>query len=587
VHDVSSSGATIYLEPLAVVELNNAWRELQVAEEQEVQRILAELSSLVAENADQLAATVEALAEIDLAFAKAIYAEDLDAAQPAMASPRSAGAPTAAEHHPGTTVRLLDARHPLLDPGEVVPIDVVLDDQTFIVIITGPNTGGKTVSLKTVGLLTVMAEAGLHIPAKSGSALSFFDSVYADIGDEQSIEQSLSTFSGHLNNILSFMNDAGRSSLVLLDELGAGTDPAEGAALARALLEHFRGRGVTTFVATHYPELKNYAQLTPGVANASVEFDAETLSPTYRLTVGLPGRSNAFAIAARLGLPRAVIEDARHSMSLDERRTEDMLADIHRLRLQMARARDEAGAARSEADLLSEQLRARIRDIDDERRAVIQDARDEMAQEIDALRKEIGGLRRRLRIAGAPIDIVAEVERSADRLGEGSPASLPEDAPAPGPEPRSIQAGDSVWVEPLNALGRVIEVEDGTAHVQVGPARTRVNLSALELRSRPQTRDTEERGTTSIRTAPASSPGVRVDLRGLQADDAVDRLDRHLDSAWRSGLPWVHIIHGKGTGVLRRSIRAMLREHPLVSSYEGGGTKEGGEGVTVARLVQR
>jgi DNA mismatch repair protein MutS2 len=399
VHDVSASGATIFIEPLSVVELNNTWRELQLAEQQEVHRILAGLSALIADHAAEIVQTVEALADLDLAFAKAKYAEAVNAAIPELMPGRPA-------------IRFLGARHPLLDQKTVVPIDVVLDDEasarsaepTHVLVITGPNTGGKTVSLKTVGLLTLMAQAGLHLPVEPGSALSPFEAVYADIGDEQSIEQNLSTFSSHLTNILSFLDQADERSLVLLDELGAGTDPAEGAALARALLDHFRSRGATTFVATHYPELKAYAQLTPGVCNACVEFDPETLSPTYKLTIGLPGRSNAFAIAQRLGLPRGLVEAARDMVSPEDLHAEDMLADLHRLRLQEVQARDAANEARTEANKLARDLRERLAAIEQERRDVLEQAREEATTELEVLRKEVRALRNRLQATAAPLE---------------------------------------------------------------------------------------------------------------------------------------------------------------------------------------
>jgi DNA mismatch repair protein MutS2 len=351
VHDRSASGATLFIEPLSVVELGNTWRELQAAEEQEIRRILADLSARVAARGAEIEETVDALAELDLAFAKARYADALDAAEPTMTD----GKPD----RDGARLRLLRARHPLLDPATVVPIDVILDGGTHVLVITGPNTGGKTVTLKTVGLLALMAQSGLHIPADENSSLPVFAAVYADIGDEQSIEQSLSTFSAHLTNILSFIHRADEHSLVLLDELGAGTDPAEGSALARALLETFRQRGAVTLVATHYPELKAYAQLTPGVCNACVEFDPETLRPTYHLTIGIPGRSNALAIARRLGLDEEIVRRAEALLSPQERQTEHLLADLHRLRLEAARARDEAYAARAEAQRLTEELRRR------------------------------------------------------------------------------------------------------------------------------------------------------------------------------------------------------------------------------------
>jgi DNA mismatch repair protein MutS2 len=579
VHDMSASGATVFIEPLSVVDLNNTWRELQLAEEQEVHRILAGLSAIVAEHAEEVVQTVEALADLDLAFAKAKYADVIDAVAPDLVSLREE-----------VTVRFLGARHPLLDAEMVVPIDVALDDEVHVVVITGPNTGGKTVSLKTVGLLTLMAQAGLHIPAKSGSALSPFEAVYADIGDEQSIEQSLSTFSSHLTNILSFIDDADERSLVLLDELGAGTDPAEGAALARALLDHFRSRGAMIFVATHYPELKTYAQLTPGVCNASVEFDAETLSPTYKLSIGLPGRSNAFAIAQRLGLPRHIVEMARKLVSPDSLHAEDMLADIHSLRLQEAQARDAANAARSEADRLARQLRDRLDAIEDERQEVLAQAREEAATELETLRGEMRALRRRLQAAAAPVEAVSVIERDAEALEEALESEPEELEPLPFAEavsPHPIRPGDAVWVRPLNAKGSVIEIGDEGAEVQVGPARARVKRADLELlAATPLAEDAELASRGYHLTRSARSPGEQIEVRGCTVEEALEQIDRHLDAASLTGLPWVRIVHGKGTGTLRRAVREFLADHPMVSSYESGAPNEGGEGVTIAKLVQ-
>jgi DNA mismatch repair protein MutS2 len=592
VHDVSASGATVFVEPLSVVELNNTWRELQLEEQQEVNRILAALSDLVAEHGDEIEQTVEALADLDLAFAKAEYAEAIEASAPSLVpfhptNPRADRPATL----PGSTVRFSAARHPLLDPQRVVPIDIVLDGETHVLVITGPNTGGKTVGLKTMGLLTVMAQAGMHIPVAPGSAFSPFEAVYADIGDEQSIEQNLSTFSAHLTNILSFLGQADQRSLVLLDELGAGTDPAEGSALARALLDHFRRRGSTTFVATHYPELKSYAQLTPGVQNGSVEFDPQTLSPTYKLTIGLPGRSNAFAIAQRLGLPRDLVDAARELVSPDDLRTEDMLADIHQLRIQAAQARDQAHAARVEAERAARELRQRLDAIDQERQEILAQAHEEATDELEDLRAEVRTLRHRLQAAAAPLEAVVAVEEAVAELEPVALEAEPLEAPTvclPGEgtdregKPRPIREGDTVWVRPLNAEGQVLEVNGQAAEVQVGPARARVGLSVLERRApRPQEPDEPP-----IQVAARPSPGTRLDLRGCTVEEALERVDRHLDAASQAGLPWVRIIHGKGTGALRRAVRRLLADHPLVTTYEAGQDREGGEGVTVAKLVQ-
>ena len=568
VHDRSGSGATLFIEPLAVVELNNAWRELQIQEEQEVHRILSDLSAQVAACGEEIERTVDALAELDLAFAKAQYAESLETTEPEVGE--------------GRPIQLLQARHPLLDPETVVPIDVVLDEETHVLVITGPNTGGKTVTLKTVGLLALMAQSGLHIPVAPGSGLPIFDAVYADIGDEQSIEQSLSTFSSHLTNILSFIDRADERSLVLLDELGAGTDPAEGSALARALLETFRQRGATTLVATHYPELKAYAQLTPGVKNASVEFDPETLRPTYHLTIGLPGRSNALAIARRLGLDEEIVRRAESLISREDRQTEGLLADIHRLRLQAARERDAAHQARLEAERLAEELRERLARIEEERAAILEEARQEAAAELEQLREEVRALRRRLQAAGASLKTVAEIEEELEELEEeAAPPVEAEPLPSLTPPPPPPPPRDPLWVEPLRAEGRVLSLEGEEAEVQVGPVRVRVPLARLALRTAAEEPATEPAGLTYQ----VPTPEVRLDLRGCTVEEALERLDRYLDEASLADLPWVQIVHGKGTGALRRAVRDFLRTHPLVASYRSGEEGEGGDGVTVATLV--
>ena len=588
VHDRSASGVTLFIEPLSAVDLNNQWRELQLAEEEEIRRILAELSLLVGEHAGEIRATVEVLAQLDVAFAKAKYAAAIDASQPELVPFGDRE-----DEHPGSTVRLLGARHPLLDPEGVVPIDVDLDEKSHILVITGPNTGGKTVSLKTVGLLTLMAQAGLHIPVESGSALSPFEGVYADIGDEQSIEQSLSTFSAHMTNIISFLDEADSRSLVLLDELGAGTDPAEGSALARALLEHFRRRGSTTFVATHYPELKSYAQLTPGVRNASVEFDAETLSPTYRLTIGLPGRSNALTIARRLNMPEEIVEEAREMVSAEDLHTQEMLDDIHRLRIDAADEREEAHRTRTEAKRVRSELRERLASIEDERDEILRQARRESEEILETVQAEVRRLRSRLRAAAAPVEAVSDVERKLESLEQKLPKAEPVESPVlpqvdhePDEEPeRPIRAGDTVWVRPLNSKGEVLRVDDGEAEVQVGRARTQVSLSALERRKADKPEPIPE-GVRISATTP-ESPGRRIDLRGRTVEESLVQLDRYLDQAMRAGLPEAQIIHGKGTGTLRRAVRDFLARHPLVADYEEAGYREGGEGVTVAKIVKR
>jgi DNA mismatch repair protein MutS2 len=606
VHDQSASGATLFIEPLATVELNNRWRELQLEEEREVQRILAALSALIAEEGAFIERTVEVLAELDLAFAKARYANEIRGIEPQLVPfkgsvgdlrPSDAKGQRAASsvQHPGSTIQLQQARHPLLDPTTAVPIDVHLDANYFILVITGPNTGGKTVSLKTVGLLGLMAQAGLHIPAEEGSALSAFSGIYADIGDEQSIEQNLSTFSSHTTNIINILGKADSRSLVLLDELGAGTDPSEGSALARAILSHLLRQRITTLVATHYPELKIYAHATPGVENASVEFDLETLAPTYELSIGLPGRSNAFAIASRLGLAADIVEEARDMISPEVLETEGLLAEIKQAREDTLAARQAAEEARREAQALEVELRGRLAGIEEERREILNAAREEARQELASLKEEI----RRIRAGLPPSSIfhppsspgeVAEqpLAQAAERLEELEPSVVPLE-PAVRPPPKisePLSVGDIVWVEGLQASGEVIELDGDEAEVQVGRFRVKARLEELERREIGGEPPPAREGALTL-DVQHPSPSIELDLRGLRVEEAIPRLDKYLNDAYLAGLPPVNIIHGKGTGALRRAVREHLEGHPLVASYRPGDQHEGGDGVTVAELVSR
>jgi len=430
VHDQSSSGATLFVEPLPVVELNNQVRELQLAERDEERRILTELSALVGEHRDPITWGVEALAQLDLAFAKAKYAQELGASEPVLheikdlrRQTKDIGRQTSDKSHEAevsglTSIHLLHARHPLLDPKTVVPIDVDPAPGTFAIVITGPNTGGKTVSLKTVGLLALMAQSGLHIPARSGSELACFAAVYADIGDEQSIEQSLSTFSGHITNIIHILKKADARSLVILDELGAGTDPQEGAALARAILSHLLEVGITTFVATHYPELKTFAHSTESVVNASLEFDIQTLRPTYKLTLGLPGRSNALAIAQRLGLPKPIIAAARAEIDPSELRADKLLDDIRKERNRASREHEKAEKTRQRAESLTRDLEKRLEKIEDERREVLARARAEGELEVGVLKQNLETLKRKLQKAAQPLKALKDIEAEVEAIGE-------------------------------------------------------------------------------------------------------------------------------------------------------------------------
>jgi DNA mismatch repair protein MutS2 len=605
VHDQSASGATLFVEPLSVVEHNNQFRELQLAERDEERRILTELSQQVGIQASNILNTVERIADLDLCFAKAKYSDAISATEPAL---HPIGKPSG--RHPGTIIRLYQARHPLLDPVTVVPIDVELDPQTYAMVVTGPNTGGKTVTLKTIGVLALMAQSGLHIPAHSGSEISLFHDIYADIGDEQSIEQSLSTFSGHITNIIHILEHADRRSLVILDELGAGTDPQEGAALARALLTHLLEHGITTLVTTHHPELKAFAHATPGVVNASVEFDLETLRPTFHLTIGLPGRSNALAIAQRLGMPDPIINSARSELSPADLRAEDLLDEIHRQRDLSRKARTAAEAAHREAETMRAELAKRLEKIEDERMQVLEKARRQAEEQLEEIQDELRDVRRQLARTRQPLEVIEQVEEQVEELQDTVVAPVERQAPEASVAPlrRAIRLGDKVRLHSLNTQGVVTSISEEDAEVSVGVLRIRARLAELQLLGDDTRQPAGSSGLPTARTLMAGnqshatkdtaassvnqpsskiyaeSPGIELDLRGQRSEEALDALDRYLDSAYLAGLPWVRIIHGKGTGKLRQAVREALGQHPHVKSFEPGGDKEGGEGVTVAKL---
>ncbi len=590
VHDASGSGQTLFVEPLVVVEMGNAWREAQAAVEEEEARILDELSAMVAANATLLRETLDALAQFDFWMAKAQLGAELDGIRPA--------------HAERAEITLLSARHPGLT-GHVVPIDVRLGDGYTALVITGPNTGGKTVALRTLGLLALMHQSGLHVPAAVGSALPVLRDVFADIGDEQSIAQSLSTFSGHLRSIIRIVEQAGPETLVLLDELGAGTDPTEGSALAQALLDHFIRSGTLIAATTHYAEIKVYAHETAAARNASVAFDLDTLSPTYRLTIGLPGGSQAFAIAERLGLPDAIVTDARGRLSENERAFESTLASIRRQETEIADAVDRARTAESRA---AEALRA----AEDERRRArreradaVRAAREEAERLVQDLRTDVAGVRRRLEretITAPAID--AALERADSTLaripGEPPPAPATE-APA---APRTWQAGDRARSRKGGWEGRIASIDRNRsrAMLEAGGMRVSVPLDDLEpavgtlddgggSTTRPPTRGgtagSVQRGAggaTAIPLGRARSVASSLDLRGARVEEALDALERYLDDASLAGLDRVTIIHGLGTGALRDAVRERASAHPLVRSFEAGGRGAGGDGATIVRL---
>jgi len=587
VHDSSSSGATLFIEPLATVELNNTYREMQLNEEKEIRRILQALTDEVGEQSEYIVRTVEVLAYLDLTFAKALYAEALKATEPVLLPFR---ARSNNPNHPGSNIYLKSARHPLLT-GSVVPIDVELDESTWVLVVTGPNTGGKTVSLKTIGLLALMAQCGLHVPAEEAK-FSVFEGIYADIGDEQSIEQSLSTFSSHMTNTISILRECDERSLVLLDELGAGTDPAEGSALARSILTHLVERRVTTIVTTHHPELKIYSVDTPGVRNASVEFDLATLRPTYRLIIGLPGRSNALAIATRLGLNPEIIEAARSMVATEDLVADDLLDEIQRTREEIRRNQVAIVAMREEIEEQRAELQARLDKIEDERRDIIASARRQAEDEIRTFQKDVRRLRNDMRAASLPLDTLKSLQDEAAQLVASAQQNVPNEAEnVTGTVEWMPKLGDTVWLAKLNAEGTVSELDREAATVQVGTLKVRAGLDEISHRSKSEKRQIKRGHQREYEKSPdpivpkGQSPGLELDLRGERVDEALKRLETYVDAAYMSGLPFARIIHGKGTGALKKAIRERVEHHPLISKVTEALPKEGGGGVTIIHMV--
>ena len=587
VHDSSASGATLFIEPLDTVELNNRWRELQLDEEKEIRRILLALTEQVAEESERIVRTVEVLANLDLIFAKARYADAMNAVEPALQGfkPRPQN-----PAHPGSTIYLQGARHPLLS-GNVVPIDVEFDENTWVLVVTGPNTGGKTVSLKTVGLLTLMAQCGLHLPAEK-ARVTVFEGVYADIGDEQSIEQSLSTFSSHMTNTIHILRECNERSLVLLDELGAGTDPTEGSALARAILTYLNDRKVTTMVTTHHPELKVYSVETPGVRNASVEFDLETLAPTYRLIIGLPGRSNALAIAKRLGLSDDIIEEARGMVATEDLIADDLLDEIHRTREDIRRQQAEITELRRQIEAERAEVRTQLSTVEDERRNIIAAARRSMQQEMDDFRKEVRRLRSDMRDASLPLEKLREVQQGAESLDKALNQPVANAVNLPQEETTWVpRLGDTVWLESLKTEGNVIEIDRDEVMVQIGSLKVRARITDLKKPTRVERKTLKKKYASSytpsaeVSIPKGQSPGLELDLRGARVEEALAKLDNYIDAAYLSGIPFGRIIHGKGTGALRKAVQERVGEHPLISKVVPAPPKEGGEGVTIIYMT--
>ena len=580
IHDQSSTGSTLFIEPMAVVKLNNDLKELYAKEQEEIQAILARLSEEAAQYIEEIRADYRALTDLDFIFARGALALSMRGSRPVF--------------NEQGRIRIREGRHPLLDQKTVVPITVSLGEDFTLLIITGPNTGGKTVSLKTVGLFTLMGQAGLHIPAGDRSELAVFHQVYADIGDEQSIEQSLSTFSSHMTNIVSFLKKVDERSLVLFDELGAGTDPTEGAALAIAILSHLHSRNIRTMATTHYSELKVYALSTPGVENACCEFDVESLRPTYRLLIGIPGKSNAFAISGKLGLPDYIIEDAKKRLSEQDVSFEDLLSDLEASRRTIEKEREEIAAYRREAENLKQQAAQRQAKLDEQRDRIIREA-NEKANAILREAKEVADETiRNFHKFGKENISAAEMEKERERLRKkikdtSAASSLGSQKPKKQHKPSDFKLGESVKVLSMNLTGTVSSLPDsrGNVTVQMGILRSQVNISDLEIIEEPSPYTQKKFSRTSkgkIAMGKSLSVSPEINLLGKTVDEAVSELDKYLDDALLSHLNTVRVVHGKGTGALRKGIHEYLRRQKHVKSYHLAEFGEGDAGVTIVEL---
>lgn len=580
IHDQSSTGSTLFIEPMAVVKLNNDLKELYGKEQEEIQVILARLSADAAEYISDIQTNYTVLRTLDFIFAKGSLAIDMNASLPLF--------------NTEGRIHIREGRHPLLDKRSVVPITLTLGDTFDLLIVTGPNTGGKTVSLKTVGLFTLMGQAGLHIPALDRSELAVFTEVYADIGDEQSIEQSLSTFSSHMTNIVSFLKKVDEQSLVLFDELGAGTDPTEGAALAISILNHLHMRGIRTMATTHYSELKVYALSTPGVENASCEFDVETLRPTYHLLIGIPGKSNAFAIAGKLGLPDFIIEDAKTRLTEQDESFEDILTDLETSRRTIEKEQETIASYKREIERLKQETQKKQEKLEEQRDRILREA-NEKAHAILAEAKETADetMRNFHKFGKANIS-ASEMERERERIRkkmESTRSGMMKEPAKPKKEykPSDFKLGESVKVLSMNINGTVASLPDnkGNLTVQMGILRSQVNISDLEIIDETPAylkKTTRAGGKGKIKMSKSLSVSTEINLLGKTVDEAVAELDKYLDDASLAHLSSVRIVHGKGTGALRKGIHQYLRRQKHVRSFRLGEFGEGDAGVTIAEL---
>lgn len=580
VHDQSSSGSTLFIEPMAVVNLNNELKELSIKEQDEIAVILATLSAKAGEYIPAIETDYQILTELDFIFAKAAYALEYNGITPHFNTERK--------------IRILKGRHPLLDAKKVVPIDISLGSDFDQLVITGPNTGGKTVSLKTVGLLTLMGQAGLPIPSGDRSELAVFDDIFADIGDEQSIEQNLSTFSSHMTNIIHILKEANEHSLVLFDELCAGTDPTEGAALAVSILSYFHSRGIRTMATTHYSEIKIYALTTSGIENACCEFDVETLSPTYRLLIGIPGKSNAFAISKKLGLSDTLIEDARTRISSNEQNFEDLLSDLEASRITIEKEQAEINRYKSEIAALKQQLKNKQEKLAESRDAILRKAKEEANQILQEAKDTADEAIRNFNKYGTTRPSIQEMEKQRTNIREKMAAnekksSKGKDTAIYNPKvPKKLRIGDSVKVLSMNLTGTVHSLPNakGDLFVQMGILRSQVNIKDLVLieDAAPGSKKYAKTGAGKLKMSKSASVSTEINLIGKTVDEAIALLDKYLDDAYLAHLPSVRIVHGKGTGALRSAVQSHLKRQSYIKSFHLGEFGEGDAGVTIAEF---
>lgn len=574
IHDQSASGATLFIEPMGVVEINNDLKQYLAKEKQEIERILAELTAKLAPDAQDMAHNLIVLSELDMIFAKAMLGKAMRATEPKL--------------NDQGRINLMGARHPLIDPDKVVPSNLWMGQDFTTLVVTGPNTGGKTVTLKTVGLLTLMAQAGLQIPANYGSEISVFDEVYADIGDEQSIEQSLSTFSSHMTNIVYILKNVTPRSLALFDELGAGTDPTEGAALAMSILERLRKMGVTTLATTHYSELKAYALSQTGVENASVEFDVDTLRPTYRLSIGVPGKSNAFEISRKLGLPDEIIEDANQRLTNEHIRFEDVIANAEYHRQIAERERQLAEQAHRETQKIRDEAERLQKELEQQRGVMLKKAKEDAKKVLLKAQREseqiISELKRSRSRDGAQLkehelnEMRRKLQGSLDEMGEALSTPVTRVAP-----PKDLKPGETVELIHLGTKGTVITPpnDKGEATVQAGIMKMKVHVSQLRRMEETSKEKKKTGNKIQISARPAS---MEVDVRGMNLEEAIGEVDMFIDNAVLAGLKTVSIIHGKGAGILRSGIQQHLKRYPAVQEFRLGRFGEGEDGVTIVTL---